>query len=108
MIERLLGGVIAPVTDVVSVGLLRLGGALRARWHVRRAVDEDGAGRGGTARDGAREGGAARDGTRQDGARTTEELVLEVAITTAALALAPLIAGTIVRGIARRTLGRRR
>lgn len=93
MIERLLRGVVAPATDVVSVGLLRLGGALRSRWRVRRDARADGTGRADT--------GA-------DGERTTEELVLEVAVTTAALALAPLIAGALVHAIARSTVGRRR
>lgn len=95
MIARLSGAVLPAVTDLVTVALLRLGDAVRARLPARpdastRGPDED---------------GDAATGPRTD---DPGALAIEVAVTAAALALGPLVAAALVRGALRRLGGRGR
>lgn len=85
--------VLAPLSDLVAVALLRVGAALRGAWLARRGERSDQG-----AVDAAQHGAEPR--------ARTEGLVLEVVVTAAALSLAPLLAGSLLRTLTRRATRR--
>ena len=86
MIGRLIGRVLPGATDVVAVGLLRLGDAARRRIGARRTSVH----------------GDRGEGSDPEAPRPIDDRLLELAVTAAALALAPIVASAILGSVARR------